>query len=172
MIERMTHLKNGAAVWLRPIRPEDALRLIELYGRLSFETVYQRFFTPAGSLSRARAYVFATVDYDDRFAIVAERYDAEPPSLIGVARYERVPTAPALAEIALVVEDRWQRLGLGTLLLDEILTEAAAHGIRELRADVLSHNRPMLRLLAQRTEIIRRTTEQGVTEVHLRRRAG
>ncbi|TMQ16877.1 MAG: GNAT family N-acetyltransferase [Candidatus Rokuibacteriota bacterium] len=172
MIERMTHLKNGAAVWLRPIRPEDAPGLIDLYGRLSSETVYQRFFAPAGSLSWARAYVFATVDYDDRFAIVAERGDAEPPRLIGVARYERAQTAAALGEIALVVEDRWQRLGLGTLLLDEILAEAAAHGIRELRADVLSHNRPMLHLLAQRTEIIRRTTDNGITEIHLRRRAG
>jgi len=171
MIERMIHLKNGAAVWLRPIRPEDAPGLIDLYERLSSETVYQRFFSPAGSLSWARAYVFASVDYDDRFAVVAER-DAEPPRLIGVARYERMPTAAALAEIALVVEDRWQRLGLGTLLLDEILAEAAAHGIRELRADVLAHNRPMLRLLAQRTEIIRRTTEKGITEIHLRRRVG
>src|SRR5438309_1977308 len=84
----------------------------------------------------------------------------------------RPTTAAPLGEIALVVEDRWQRLGLGTLLLDEILAEAAAHGIRELRADVLSHNRPMLHLLAQRTEIIRRTTDNGITEIHLRRRAG
>ena len=50
MIERMIHLKNGAAVWLRPIRPEDAPGLIDLYERLSSETVYQRFFSPAGSL--------------------------------------------------------------------------------------------------------------------------
>ena len=44
-LERTVRLANGAVVRLRPIRPDDAPRLVALYGRLSQHTAYQRFFT-------------------------------------------------------------------------------------------------------------------------------
>jgi hypothetical protein len=43
--ERVITLRNGAAVRLRPIRPDDTPGLIAFCGRLSPRTVYQRFFT-------------------------------------------------------------------------------------------------------------------------------
>lgn len=46
--ERDVTLKDGTRLRLRPIRPDDAERLSELYDRLSRHTAYQRFFTPRG----------------------------------------------------------------------------------------------------------------------------
>jgi len=51
--ERSVRLRDGAAVHLRAIRPEDEDRLIALYGRLSPESARQRFFTSMNWLPRA-----------------------------------------------------------------------------------------------------------------------
>lgn len=140
-----------------------------LYGRLSAETARQRFFTTMKWLPRAWARYFANVDYRDRFAVVAERDVADPAPLVGVARYEAVGT-PGSAELALVVEDAWQGLGLGTTLLHTILEAAEERGIHEFRADVLADNRRMLHLLAHHLAIVEQTTREGVTELVARRR--
>jgi RimJ/RimL family protein N-acetyltransferase len=165
--ERSVRLRDGAQVWLRPIRPDDEDRLMALYGRLSPETARQRFFTSMKWLPRAWARYFANVDYRDRFAVVAEHERHGQVDLIGVARYDASKT-PGSAEIAIVVEDAWQGRGLGTILLHELLDAGTRRGIGEFRADVLADNRRMLTLLARHTDIVRQTTEQGVTELVLR----
>jgi len=42
---RTVALKDGTSARLRPIRPDDEPRLVDLYERLSRHTAYQRFFT-------------------------------------------------------------------------------------------------------------------------------
>lgn len=154
-------LRNGAAVRLRPVRPEDEPRLLALSERLSPQTVYQRFF----SVRRLRpedAHALANVDYRDRMAIVAEVDTGDTTELIGVARY--APSGePFTSEVALVVEDRWQGLGLGSILLDEILRAGVSRGVRRFSADVLTENRRMLGLLSRHTNITNHTTSDGVT---------
>jgi RimJ/RimL family protein N-acetyltransferase len=131
--------------------------------------VYQRFFMPRSSLPAAWYHAFANVDSARRFALVAERDAPAGVELIGVARYE--PTgSPDTAEIAIVVDDAWQGHGLGRELLDRLLDEAEARGIRRFRADVLGENRRMLALLAEATHIESRTLSNGVIEVEFTRR--
>jgi GNAT superfamily N-acetyltransferase len=165
---RTVRLRDGSPVDVRLIRPDDESRLSALAGRLSRETVYQRFFAPLQRLSPEQAHFFANVDYRDRLAIVAERTPGGEPALIGVARYDR--GADGIAEIALVVDDGWQRRGLGVILLEELLRAAEDRGIDRFRAYVLSDNRRMLGLLARHTEIVERQRRDGVTELVFRRR--
>jgi GNAT superfamily N-acetyltransferase len=168
-LTRTVRLGNGSAVELRLIRPDDESRLTALAGRLSRETVYQRFFAPMQRLSPEQAHFFANVDYRDRLAVVAEQNHGGEPALVAVARYDR--GSDDIAEIALVVEDRWQRLGLGVILLDELVRAAEDRGVDRFRAYVLSDNRRMLGLLARHTEILTRQARDGVTELVFRRRA-
>ena len=49
-------------------------------------------------------------------------------------------------EFALVVDDGWQRQGLGSLLLSELGTFAARHGVKRIHAEVLTDNHAMRRL--------------------------
>ena len=110
---------------LRPIRPEDAAALTQLYDRLSPESAYQRFFTVMRRLPPDWARILAGVDHDRNAAIVAAGPDG---GLVGVARYGTLPGADE-AEIALVVEDGWQHRGLGTILLSALLEHAESRGI-------------------------------------------
>lgn len=167
--ESVVGLRNGAAVRVRPIRPDDGPRLLALCDRLSPRTLYQRFF----SLRRLRpqdAQAFASVDYRERMAVVAEVDTGQEPELIGVARYGP-SDEPSTADIGLVVQDGWQGLGLGPILLEEILRAGEQRGIRRFSADVLTENRRALRLLAKYTTITQRMTSDGVTRLVFRPRS-
>ena len=184
-LERDASLKDGTVVHLRPIRPDDAPRLVALFDRLSQQTAYQRFFSVLKRLPPAYARVFANVNYRQRLAIVAERETPTGSELIGVGRYEPadasgiVPTdvpadvpsiAPTIAEVAFVVQDGWQGRGLGSILLDEVLRAGLARGVQRFRAFVLADNYRMLGLLARHTEITGRKLEEGVVSVEFRPR--
>lgn len=164
-------LKDGVSARIRPIRPDDEPRLVDLYERLSRHTAYQRFFTVMRRLPNDWYHFFANVDYVRRLALVAERETVAGSQLIGVGRYEP-SEEPDAAEVAFVVEDGWQGRGLGALLLEAVLAAAEARGVRRFRAYVLADNHRMLRLLATRTQVEERKTEEGVTGLRFRRAAG
>jgi acetyltransferase len=156
-------LTDGTPVTLRHIRPEDESALTALYERLSPETSYQRFFTVMRRLPPDWTHILANVDYDRRMAIVALGPSGE---LIGVARYVHDERARE-AEIAVVIEDRWQGRGLGTLLLGELVGYAEARGIRRFRAYVLADNLRMLKLIGRVTAILERKLDSGVVSLLL-----
>ena len=168
--EREITLKDGARVRIRPILPDDETRLVTLYGRLSRDTAYQRFFTVMKRLPPDWAYYFANVDYRRRMALVVERDLDWRPELIGVARYEPSDEEDT-AEVALVVQDYWQGKGLGTILLKEILRAGEANGIRRFRAYALADNRRILAMLSRLTDVQQRNIEQGVVDILFIRRA-
>jgi GNAT superfamily N-acetyltransferase len=137
-------LKDGTPVRLRPILRDEGPRLLELYDRLSPESLYFRFFAVPDK-DRARAEYLAHVDYVFRYALVAEVAHA----LAGVARWERNLTDPASAEVAFTVADDLQGKGLGSLLFRRLATLARARGIATFEADVLPENERMLRVFAR-----------------------
>src|SRR5665213_599720 len=95
--------KAGTKVHLRPIRPDDAPRLIDFHQHLSPRSVYRRFFSAHPRLSAAEVERFTCVDYVDRMAFIAEDGD----QLVAVGRYDRSP-GTAEAEVAFVVADQYQ----------------------------------------------------------------
>ena len=131
--------------------------------------MFQRFFSPR-RLRAEDAHALANVDYRERMALVAEVDYGHEPELIGVARYGPSDDV-TIADIGLVVEDGWQGLGLGSILLEEILRAGEQRGIRQFSADVLTENRRALSLLARHMAITRRVVSHGVTSIVFCRRA-
>jgi RimJ/RimL family protein N-acetyltransferase len=168
-LERAIVLKDGTRLVIRPIRPDDEPRLVNLYDRLSQHTAYQRFFTIMKRLPPNWVHFLANVDYRRRLALIAE---PKPGELVAVARYETTDREDT-AEIAFVVQDGWQSRGLGTILLGDLLAAAEARGIRRFLAYVLAGNTRMLDLLRRFTLVVEHKTESGVTSlVCIRRPAG
>jgi GNAT superfamily N-acetyltransferase len=130
---------EGLRYHVRPIRPDDGPRLVELHGRLSSRSLYLRFFSPHPALSDAEVARFTRVDYADRLALVATVGD----HIIGVGRYDRVAGEPE-AEVAFVVDDAYQHHGVGSELLDELADAALPRGVRVFVAETLVENRAML----------------------------
>ena len=128
---------------LRPISSADAERLRRLFHRLTPETRYLRFFSPIQHLEDRMLRHLAGVDHHDREALAAVVGD----EVVGVARYDRVPSEPHAAEMAVVVEDRWQRRGIATLLLARLADLARSREIRRFTAVVLPDNGALVALV-------------------------
>jgi GNAT superfamily N-acetyltransferase len=120
----------------RPVRPTDGVLFRRLWPRLSRESIYRRFHSPLRELAPEAVDRFVTVDHDLREAVVA----VVGGEVVGVARYDRSPADPATAEVAILVEDAWQGVGLGRQLLLELIDLAAGRGVRTFRADVQRDN--------------------------------
>ena len=138
-LERDVVTEDGLRYRVRPIRPDDASRLVAFHEQLSTRSVYLRFFTVHPTLSETEVRRFTTVDYVDRLALVAMVEDR----LIAVARYDRAPGATE-AEVAFVVADDYQHHGIGSTLLDDLADAARARGVTTFRADTLAENHAML----------------------------
>jgi GNAT superfamily N-acetyltransferase len=131
------------AVQTRPVEPADRTSFYRLWPRLSPETVYRRFHAPVHRLPDETVRRLVTVDHDLREAVVA----VVGGEVVGVARYDRPLDDPSTAEVAVVVEDAWQRAGIGRQLLTDLTDLAARRGVRTVTATVQPDNRPVLRLV-------------------------
>ena len=141
-------LLDGMQVLIRPIRVDDAPRLQSLFGRLSQTSIYYRFLGLRKELSGEQARRLADLDYQTQMALVATCGNGADEDVIAVARYSVLPgSRPVEAEAAIVVEDRHQSKGLGTLLLERLAAYATAHGIRTFLAEIRHDNGRILRLI-------------------------
>jgi acetyltransferase len=137
-------LLDGTTVFVRPIVPEDKPLLVDGLRQISPETAMRRFLSPKTRFSEKELRYLTEVDQHDHIALVA--VDADRPShLIAVARCVRV--APDTADIAVVVGDPWQGMGLGRRLADEIARRARAVGIERISGTMLADNRAAFRLM-------------------------
>ena len=148
-------------VLTRPVRPDDESRFVRLWPRLSAETRYRRFHAPVHRFPMSFVRRLVVVDHDLREAVVAEVGG----EVVGVARYDRLPGDLATAELAVVVEDAWQGVGLGRQLLTELLRLAAERGVRTLTATVQADNERMLGMLRRLLPSARLVAEDGVYAV-------
>jgi RimJ/RimL family protein N-acetyltransferase len=139
-------LSEGTRALVRPIAPDDKALIQDGLRRLSPESVQRRFLGHKRALTAAELRYLTEVDGRDHIALVAVDAD-DPATLVGVARCVRLADSPDTAEMAIVVGDRWQGLGLGHRLAEALARAAEAVGIRRFSAVVLSDNLPAQRLL-------------------------
>jgi acetyltransferase len=144
-LTRHLTLKDGAAVTIRPIRPEDAAIEQEFVRGLSSESRYFRFMDSVRELSPQMLSHFTRVDYDLHLALIAVIAQDGRDIQIGVARYV-ARSDRGRCEFAVVVADAWQRRGLGTLLMRALMTAARGSGIGVMFGEILSGNHRMLGL--------------------------
>jgi GNAT superfamily N-acetyltransferase len=121
----------------------DSERLQRMFARLSPDSVHRRFFTLMPKLSDTLLTSLTAVDHDRHEALVVVVGD----EIVALASYHRSVADPAVADIALLVEDGWQRHGLGARLVRALTRLAMDRGVERFHADLLASNRPAVGLI-------------------------
>jgi GNAT superfamily N-acetyltransferase len=153
-------LLDGSLVTIRPITPEDKPLLVDGLRRLSPEAVFKRFLGPKSHFTDAELRYLTEVDGHDHIAYVALRGD----TLVAVGRVVKVD--PQTADIAIVVCDEWQGLGLGRWLARRLADAAAAEGVTHIAGTMLAGNRPALRILKHvSADFVHDDLSHGVREI-------
>ena len=139
-------MKNGEGVAIRPIRPEDEPMLIRLHQELSDRSVYLRYFQPL-KLSQRTAHERLTricfIDYDREIALVVEHKAADgTPEIIAIGRLSKLRGRNE-AELAVLVDDRFQHLGMGTELYRRLIAVAKEEKLERVVSTLLGENRDM-----------------------------
>jgi acetyltransferase len=137
--------KAGVHLFIRPIKPEDAPMLQELWSSLSPRTLYYRFSSPVKKLTPELLVRFTQIDYDREIALIALDSTSAGDRMLGVARLNGQP-GDDKAEFAIVIGDPWQGLGVGAKLLSCLVAIALRRKIKNLWGLALKENRAMLEL--------------------------
>jgi acetyltransferase len=132
-------LKNGQEVLLRPIKPEDEPMWLEMFQSFSEESIRYRFFQMLKDTPHEVRVRYCNVDYDREIAIVAEIVENGKRKILGVSRVSIEPDEKS-GEMAFIVSDYWQGLGLGTKMVDYTLDIAKEKGIDSVYAIMLQDN--------------------------------
>ncbi|MFL6414927.1 MAG: GNAT family N-acetyltransferase [Bryobacteraceae bacterium] len=145
-------LADGTALRIRPIRPEDEPLMVRFQETLSEQSVHRRYFMLAALASRTSHESLTRIcfiDYDREIALIAELCGkGESGSIVGVGGL-RKDLSERGAEISLIVSDKFQRRGIGKLLLESLIQVGEDEGLESLAAEVLPENHPMHNLLAK-----------------------
>jgi acetyltransferase len=132
-------LKNGQEVLLRPIKPEDEPMWLEMFQSLSEESIRYRFFQMLKDTPHEVRVRYCNIDYDREIAIVAEIVENGKRKILGVSRLS-IESDEKSGEMAFIISDYWQGLGLGTKLVDYTLDIAKEKGVEGVYAIMLQDN--------------------------------
>lgn len=143
--------KNKLDVRFRVIKPSDEDEMRRLFYRFSDQAVYQRYFAPIKTMPHSKMQAYVNIDLNTTMSIVANTGDHEQGHIIAEARYVK-DSADNFAEVALVVDEAYQRMGIASYLYTTLLHIAKERGIKGFKADVLSSNQGMLKVFQKGTE--------------------
>jgi acetate---CoA ligase (ADP-forming) len=156
-------LKDGRTLRLRPPRNEDIPSLVAFFGGLSAGSRYMRFHG-AVSVEERHVQAFADPDWDSDGALIGTVGEPGAERIVALASWTRLRDRRS-AEVAFAVADELQGHGVGTRLLEQLATSAAAAGIERFVAEVLSANSAMLTVFADAGFAVDRSSAGGVVEV-------
>lgn len=143
--ESTAKIKTGQEIFIRPIKPEDAPLLQDLWETLSPKTLYYRFSTPKQELTPDLLMRLTQIDYDREIALVALLPTNSGEIMLGVARLITLSGGGA-AEFAVTTSDPWHGLGVGAALLSQLIVIARKRKIKKLWGLVSRGNTAMIEL--------------------------
>jgi RimJ/RimL family protein N-acetyltransferase len=148
-------------ITIRAIRPDDRERIVKAFRGLDRSSVYLRFFSHKKELEDEELWRVTECDGVSEVALVATVGSGDREIIVGLGEYAR---SGAAADIAFAVEEDFQRRGIASRLLQQLVDIARANGIVRFEADVLAENTPMLAVL--RNSGLRMRTSRGQGVVH------
>lgn len=144
-------LQDGRQVTIRAIRPDDKGRMADALREVSPESLYRRTFSAKRDLSDDDLRQLTEVDFENIVALVAVMNEEAQDRIVGGGRYIRTGEAGAAlkSEVAFLIDDAHQGLGIGSRIFKHLVIIARASGITQFEAEVLPSNEGMLRVFAR-----------------------
>jgi RimJ/RimL family protein N-acetyltransferase len=137
-----------------------------LFYRFSDTSVYYRYFSPIKTMPHAKMQAYVNVDYRQTMSMVALVREMGEGSIIAEARFVRESEAP-VADVAFVVDEKYQGYGIATFMLKMLVRLAKERGLRGFKADVLASNKAMLKVFERSGLTVEARVVDGVYELNL-----
>jgi acetyltransferase len=161
-------MKDGTAVTIRPIRPEDEPQMVRFHQTLSERSVYLRYFQVTQLSTRVaheRLVRICFIDYDREMALVAERNSARDDGtgreILGVGRLSKLHGRNE-AEFAILVSDLYQRHGLGFELMRRLTQIARDEKLERVTGNILPENKEMQGLAKKTGFVLKMDADQSL----------
>jgi acetyltransferase len=144
--ESVWTLRDGRSVLLRPIKPEDESLWLEMFEKFSDQSRRFRFFEVKKDAPHEVRIRYCNIDYDREMGIVAEMHQGDTRVFLGVVRMIIEPDGKT-GEIAFIVADPWQGLGLGSKMVDYIIEISKDKKLETIFAIMLRDNKRAIELV-------------------------
>ena len=154
-------LTDGTTIEIRPAGPEDFDAVRDMHAKMSPENLYLRFFGMSRSAAEGEARRVCREPAPDHGALLAILEG----QVVGCGSYEVAADGSRSAEVAMAVADDMHRRGVGTLLLEHLVSLARSRGVRAFVAETLSENALMMQVFADAGLGAHRALVDGVYEV-------
>ncbi|MEM2280788.1 MAG: GNAT family N-acetyltransferase [Candidatus Bathyarchaeia archaeon] len=158
--ETLWKMRDGRTVLLRPIKPEDEPLWLEMFQNCSEESIRYKLFQTLKHMPHEVRVRYCNIDYDREIAIVAELTEDGKRKIIGTARVSVDPDGKS-GELAFLVADPWQGLGLGTKLVDYVIEISKERGLETIYAFMVPDNLKSIGLM-KKFGFTLKYTEEGV----------
>jgi acyl-CoA hydrolase/RimJ/RimL family protein N-acetyltransferase len=142
-LEKYATLKDGTEFFFRPVKPTDEPSLSNMLYSLSSDSVRLRYFTHTMTFPHQSVQQLTNIDYRNDLAIVGIVPGFSGDEIVAIAQYFLEPK-DMTAEVAFIVQDEWQKMGMGTFLLNYLAEIAVSRGVKKFYARVMWENRSML----------------------------
>jgi len=144
-------LRDGRLATIRSIQRADKGGIADALRELSSESFYRRTFATKRDLTDRELSQLTEVDGETVVALVALMKEEGRDRIVGGGRYVRCngAGAPSRAEVAFLVDDAHQGIGIGSRIFRHLVSIAQGAGIRQFEAEVLPSNGDMLRLFSK-----------------------
>ncbi len=140
-------LRSGQLVTIRAIHGGDKGGVTDVLRELSSESFYRRTFAPKRDLTDRELSQLTDVDFVNVVALVALMKEEDEDRIVGGGRYVR--SGDTRAEVAFLIDDAHQGLGIGSRIFKHLVLLAQASGMKQFEAEVLPTNDAMLRLFTR-----------------------
>jgi len=142
-------LKNGCEILVRKIEYDDRRHFLKGIQTLSKESLYHRFNSTTFCLTEKYLDYFTDIDSENHCA--AGAIDLSKPDQPGIAvgRFIRLIDEPAIAELAITVLDKYQRLGIGTILFLELCRIGQSKNVQKFTFSIHAERRDLVHYMLQ-----------------------
>ncbi|HPS92136.1 MAG TPA: GNAT family N-acetyltransferase [Methanothrix sp.] len=165
-LETLKTTRSGLHLLLRPVKMGDEPLMKDFFYALSCQSMYRRFMSVRMDMPHKRLQEFGLIDYANRMMILAIVEGDNRETIAAIGQYE-INEKMHTAEVALVVMDEYQNMGVGHDLLSYLTYLARRMGLLGFTAEVLVENGPMLNLFKNIGFDTKKRSEEGVYEMQM-----